>query len=176
RRATPPCRPRATPAPTAYSPASSWSRPSAPPPPTARPPSSTTKSRCSSRPGSNPLPGTAGAPKSQGATHGAAAFLFILRLPREGSSCPMPLAEQLTAYGHAAFSGLWVQTSEPDEAEREIAQLARARKWRLAVWDVAGGLRIPGAAPGSGGAPDAAGDPLAAPPALPALARRGGPA
>ena len=38
----------------------------------------------------------------------------------------MSLAEQLTDYVHAAFSGLWVQTSEPDEAEREIAQLARA--------------------------------------------------
>ena len=86
----------------------------------------------------------------------------------------MSLAEQLTDYVHAAFSGLWVQTSEPDEAEREIAQLARARKWRLAVWDVAGGLRLPGAAPGAGGAPDAAGDPLAALRALPALAERGG--
>ena len=86
----------------------------------------------------------------------------------------MSLAEQLTDYVHAAFSGLWVQTSEPDEAEREIAQLARARKWRLAVWDVAGGFRLVGAAPGSGGAPDAAGDPLAALRALPALAERGG--
>ena len=37
----------------------------------------------------------------------------------------MSLTEQLTDYVHAAFSGLWVLTQEPDEAEREIAALAR---------------------------------------------------
>ena len=38
----------------------------------------------------------------------------------------MTLTEQLTDYVHAAFTGLWIQTSEPDEAEREIVQHARA--------------------------------------------------
>ena len=56
----------------------------------------------------------------------------------------MTLTEQLTDYIHAAFSGLWVQTSEPDEAEREILQLARHKKWKVAVWDIANGLRLPG--------------------------------
>ena len=54
----------------------------------------------------------------------------------------MSLAAQLTDYINAAFSGLWVQTHEPDEAEREILRLARDRKWKIAVWDVASGLHI----------------------------------
>ena len=54
----------------------------------------------------------------------------------------MSLAEQLTDYIHAAFSGLWITTHEPDEAEREIATLARERKWKLAAWDIARGLRF----------------------------------
>ena len=55
----------------------------------------------------------------------------------------MNLTEQLTDYVHAAFTGLRVQTQEPDEAEREITQLARSRGWKLAAWDVAAGLRVP---------------------------------
>ncbi|HVS38473.1 MAG TPA: AAA family ATPase [Gemmataceae bacterium] len=84
----------------------------------------------------------------------------------------MTLTEQLTDYVHAACSGIWIQTCEPDEAEREIVQLARQRQWKVAVWDVAGGLRLPddrGAA-----AQESAGDPLAALRALPALAERDG--
>ena len=57
----------------------------------------------------------------------------------------MTLAEQLTDYVHAAFSGLWIVTHEPDEAEREIATLARERQWKLAAWDIARGLRFPNA-------------------------------
>src|SRR5689334_10885638 len=83
----------------------------------------------------------------------------------------MTLSEQLTDYVNAAFAGLWVQTHEPDEAEREIAQLARQRKWKLAAWDVANGLRLPGSATQPEGG---AGDPLAALRALPALAERDG--
>jgi hypothetical protein len=60
----------------------------------------------------------------------------------------MSLTEQLTDYVHAAFSGLWVLTSEPDEAEREIAQHARQRGWKLAAWDIANGLRFPNTPPG----------------------------
>jgi hypothetical protein len=84
----------------------------------------------------------------------------------------MSLTEQLTDYVHAAFSGLWVLTQEPDEAEREIAQLARGRGWKLACWDVAGGLRCldaPHAAAEVG-----AGDPLAVLRAVPTLADRDG--
>jgi hypothetical protein len=81
----------------------------------------------------------------------------------------MTLTEQLTDYVHAAFSGLWIHTAEPDEAEREITQLAHSQGWTLAVWDVAQGLRLP--ARPLGPPPEAAaGDPLAALRALPALA------
>ncbi len=81
----------------------------------------------------------------------------------------MNLADQLTDYVHAAFSGLWVQTSEPDEAEREIVRHTRERKWRVAVWDVAGGLRFP-TAPHTAATEVGVGDPLAALRALPTLA------
>jgi hypothetical protein len=79
------------------------------------------------------------------------------------------LTEQLTDFVNAAFTGLWIQSFEPDEAEREIVQHARQQKWKIAVWDIAGGLRLPGSSNGT--RPDSgAGDPLAALRALPALA------
>jgi hypothetical protein len=81
----------------------------------------------------------------------------------------MTLTDQLTDYVHAAFTGLWIQTHEPDEAEREIVQHARQQQWKVAVWDLANGLRLPG----NGHAPDHdpnGADPLAALRALPALA------
>lgn len=80
----------------------------------------------------------------------------------------MTLAEQLTDYVHAACAGLWVQTAEPDEAEREIMQLAGEQKWRLAVWDVASGMRLVGSPQAA--EPMGGGEPLAALRALPALA------
>jgi hypothetical protein len=62
---------------------------------------------------------------------------------------------------------LWVcgrcgdSPAESDEAEREIVRLAQERKWKIAVWDIAQGLRLPGAS--SSSRPEsAAGDPLAA--------------
>ena len=85
----------------------------------------------------------------------------------------MKLIDQLTDYIHAAFTGLWIQTFEADEAEREITLHARERGWKLAVWDIASGLRLPGNS--SNPHPEgAAGDPLAALRALPALAERDG--
>jgi len=85
----------------------------------------------------------------------------------------MNLTEQLTDYVNAAFTGLWVLTQEPDEAERELTQLARQRGWKLAAWDVAGGLRVPSGRSTSQG--DAMpGDPLAVLRAVPTLADRDG--
>jgi hypothetical protein len=81
----------------------------------------------------------------------------------------MTLTEQLTDYIHAAFTGLWVQTHEADEAEREIVQHARQQKWKIAIWDVANGLRVPGAAVSTQPTPGQ-NDPLAALRALPGLA------
>jgi hypothetical protein len=85
----------------------------------------------------------------------------------------MTLADQLTDYVHAAFTGLWVQTHEPDEAEREIVQHARQQRWNVAVWDVASGLRLP-AAPDTFRGDAGPGDPLAALRALPTLADQDG--
>lgn len=83
----------------------------------------------------------------------------------------MNLTDQLTDFIRAAFSGLWVTSHEPDEAEREIVQLARQRKWKVATWDIANGLRVPGS-PSNASPETGAGDPLAALRALPALADR----
>lgn len=80
----------------------------------------------------------------------------------------MNLSGQLTDYINAAFAGIWIQTHEADEAEKEIAQLAAARKWRLAVWDNANGLRTPGTA--AAATDSGAGEPLAALRALSAMA------
>src|ERR1022692_3416864 len=80
----------------------------------------------------------------------------------------MKLTDQLTSYISATFTGLWITTSEADEAEREIVQHARKQKWKIAIGDVANGLRVPGATGSS--AESGAGDPLAALRALPALA------
>jgi len=85
----------------------------------------------------------------------------------------MKLTDQLTDYINAAFTGIWIQTSEQDEAEREIVQHARQQRWKLAVWDLANGLRLPGNPDGQRQDSSAA-DPLAALRSLPALAERNG--
>ena len=40
----------------------------------------------------------------------------------------MKLCDELTSYINAAFSGIWLQSLEPDEAEREIVRHARSKK------------------------------------------------
>ena len=60
----------------------------------------------------------------------------------------MPLAQQLAEYVSACFSALWVQSFEHEDALREIAEMCREQKWRLATWDVEQGLQIPGQANG----------------------------
>ncbi len=79
----------------------------------------------------------------------------------------MSLVSQLSDYINAAFSGLWVQTAEPEEAERELVEHARRENWTLAVWDVARGLRFP--ADANAIVPEV-NDPLAVLKALPTLA------
>ena len=51
----------------------------------------------------------------------------------------MTLHQQLLDYVNAAFTGLWIHTREPDEAAKEIRQLAAEQKWHLHEWDVARG-------------------------------------
>jgi hypothetical protein len=72
------------------------------------------------------------------------------------------LVEQMNDYVRAGFAGIWIQTSEPDEAEREIARHAATSKWTVVAWDIATGLRA-----GNSPVGDTGGDPLAALRALP---------
>lgn len=53
------------------------------------------------------------------------------------------LSDQLEDYIAAAYTGLWIVSSEPDEVEREIGRLAREQEWKLGVWDIARGVRFP---------------------------------
>lgn len=77
------------------------------------------------------------------------------------------LREQLLDYVHAAFPGLWIETLEPDEAEREIRELASSQGWTCAAWDISRGLRT------AAGTTDAT-DPLSVLRSLPALAQPDG--
>jgi hypothetical protein len=79
----------------------------------------------------------------------------------------MPLSQQLSEYIAACFTGIWVESHEHEDALAEIAQLCRDQDWRLAVWDIAQGLQLPGH---NGDADTAATDPLAAISAINALA------
>jgi hypothetical protein len=85
----------------------------------------------------------------------------------------MKLTDQLTDYINACFTGLYVCTHEADEAEREIIQHARQQHWKVAVWDIANGLRLPGS-PTTIRNDAGPGDPLAVLRALPTLAEPNG--
>lgn len=78
----------------------------------------------------------------------------------------MTLKATLTDYVHACFSGLFIETQEPQEAIRELTELCQERGWTLALWDIDRGLT----APGRSGAVAVTADPLAAIRSLPALA------
>lgn len=54
----------------------------------------------------------------------------------------MTLSQKLREYVTAAFSGIWVQSVEHDDALREFAQLCRQQKWSLSTWDVDRGLLV----------------------------------
>ena len=78
----------------------------------------------------------------------------------------MSLAQQLSEYISACFTGLWIASHEHDDALAEIAKLCREQNWKLAVWDIASGLQIPG----QNTPADASSDPLAAIRSINALA------
>ena len=70
----------------------------------------------------------------------------------------MNLKQRLAELVAACFTGLWVESHEHDDALAEIGQLCRDDGWKLATWDVAGGLRLPG----TSGTAESATDALAA--------------
>ena len=65
----------------------------------------------------------------------------------------MTLAERLPEYVRAAFTGIYVQSFEHDDAIAEIARLCRDEGWTLATWDVDRGLSLAGQADGTGPVP-----------------------
>src|SRR4051794_16117337 len=81
----------------------------------------------------------------------------------------MTLAERLSEYVRACFTGIWVRTHEADDAIAEIAGLCRREGWSLATWDVDRGLALAGPPADATTAAQAA-DPLAAIRSLGALA------
>ena len=82
----------------------------------------------------------------------------------------MSLGDKLREYITAAFSGIWVQSYEHEDALLEVAQLCRNEKWALATWDVDRGLQVPGRT----AAANTASDPLAAVKSISALATKDG--
>ncbi|NLX96905.1 MAG: AAA family ATPase, partial [Rhodopirellula sp.] len=79
----------------------------------------------------------------------------------------MPLADRLTEYIAACFTGLWIESHEHEDALRELARMCHDEHWQLATWNVERGLRIPGAAQSEDGGGT---DPLAAIRSINALA------
>ena len=70
----------------------------------------------------------------------------------------MSLAERLSEYVRACFTGIWIESHEHEDALSEMAALCRQENWRLAVWDIDRGLQVAG----QQGADAAGSDPLAA--------------
>lgn len=68
------------------------------------------------------------------------------------------LSQELEQYIRACFSGVWIETHEPDEALAEIGELCRREGWRLASWNIESGLQGLGSAESTLGGHD----PLAA--------------
>ncbi len=54
----------------------------------------------------------------------------------------MSLIPELTDHIRAAFSGLYLQTYEPDAALREIRELCRHEGWTCASWDIDQGMSL----------------------------------
>ena len=69
----------------------------------------------------------------------------------------MSLGDQFTDYIRACFTGLWIETSEQNEAIQEIQQLCQTQHWDCQVWDIEQGLQPPASDTESLGQ----GDPLA---------------
>lgn len=83
----------------------------------------------------------------------------------------MPLAERLSEYIRACFTGIWIESHEHQEGVVEIGQLCAAEHWRLITWDFETGLGAVGVADN---AETSGNDPLSAVRALNSLASSDG--
>ena len=79
----------------------------------------------------------------------------------------MTLSQHLFEHIAAAFTGLWVQSHEHEDALAGIARLCNEHEWSLAIWDIDHGLQV------NGQAAEAASDPVAAIKSVNALAPDG---
>ena len=68
------------------------------------------------------------------------------------------LSQGLREYVAGCFTGIWVESQEPQEAILEIAQLCRDESWQFVTWNIDQGLR----AGGDAGSTGEMTDPLAA--------------
>ncbi len=57
---------------------------------------------------------------------------------------PTSLTARIHELVSACFTGIWLETCEPEEACREISSLCQTQSWRLASWDCDVGLKIHG--------------------------------
>jgi hypothetical protein len=85
----------------------------------------------------------------------------------------MTLSERLAEYVAAAFTGIYVQSHEHEDALAEVGRLCRDRGWAFASWDVDRGLRVAGQS-AQEAATATATDPVAAVRSLSAMATTDG--
>jgi hypothetical protein len=63
-------------------------------------------------------------------------------LPSERvAQAPKTLIARITDLVQAYFTGLSIESHEPEEANRDLTQLCRSESWRLGIWDCDSGLR-----------------------------------
>ena len=48
-------------------------------------------------------------------------------------------ATEVVQHIHAGFSGLWIETTEPDVAQKEIVDASKSQGWLHSIWDFANG-------------------------------------
>ena len=58
----------------------------------------------------------------------------------------MGLAARLSELVSACFTGVWIESQEHEDALADISALCRDEAWRLAAWDIDGGLKLFGQA------------------------------
>ena len=54
------------------------------------------------------------------------------------------LSKRLSEYVAGCFTGIWIESREPQEALVEIAGLCREEQWQLATWNLDDGLQVSG--------------------------------
>ena len=56
------------------------------------------------------------------------------------------LTQSMREYVAGCFTGIWIQTQEPQEAISEIKQLCQSEGWGVGTWNIDRGLHVAGQA------------------------------